>query len=123
MRKRNAFVQTGAAKALSLVIPEMEQIDCDIALMAIYGNFNNAMMTAEEAAEWEAYENRRQNRDLIIDSVGGAGYPPGVISYNEFWYDRGQEILGDRRTSLITDPPNGRIPELTAAAQQRNQSG
>ena len=37
---------------------------------------DKATLTAEEAAEWAAYENRRQNRDLIIDSVGGAGYPP-----------------------------------------------
>ena len=34
---------------------------------------DKATLTVEEAAEWAAYENRRQNRDLIIDSVGGAG--------------------------------------------------
>ena len=44
------------------------------------------VLTAEQAKEWQEFENRRQNRDLIIDSVGGAGYPPGVISYNNFWY-------------------------------------
>lgn len=76
-------------------------------------------LTAAEAEEWEAYENQRQNRDLIIDSVGGAGYPPGVISYNEFWYERGVETIADRRTSLIYDPPNGRIPELNAIGRQR----
>lgn len=76
-------------------------------------------LTEEEAAEWEAYENRRQNRDLIIDSVGGAGYPPGVISYNEFWYERGKETVADRRTSLIFDPPNGRLPELSAIGKER----
>lgn len=76
-------------------------------------------LTAQEAEEWAAYENRRQNRDLIIDSVGGAGYPPGVISYNEFWYERGVETIADRRTSLIYDPPNGRMPELNAMGRQR----
>ena len=76
-------------------------------------------LTPEEAEEWEAYENRRQNRDLIIDSVGGAGYPPGVISYNEFWYERGNETIESRRTSLIYDPPNGRMPALNAAGQER----
>lgn len=80
---------------------------------------DKATLTAEEAAEWETYENRRQNRDLIIDSVGGAGYPPGVISYNEFWYERGTETVADRRTSLIYDPPNGRLPELTAKGRER----
>ena len=77
------------------------------------------VLTEEQAAEWEAYENRRQNRDLIIDSVGGAGYPPGVISYNEFWYERGSETIYDRRTSLIYDPPNGRMPPLNEAGRQR----
>jgi len=76
-------------------------------------------LTAEEAAEWEAFENRRQNRDLIIDSVGGAGYPPGVISYNEFWYERGVETIADRRTSLIYDPPNGRVPSTNEAGRAR----
>ncbi len=76
-------------------------------------------LTEEQAAEWEAFENRRQNRDLIIDSVGGAGYPPGVISYNEFWYERGKEAVESRRTSLIYDPPNGRMPELNTVGRER----
>ena len=80
-----------------------------------------AVLTEEEAAEWAAFENRRQNRDLIIDSVGGAQYPPGVISYNEFWYERGDNTGVDRRTSLIVDPPDGRIPALTEEALQRRR--
>ena len=80
-----------------------------------------SVLTEEEAAEWTAFENRRQNRDLIIDSVGGAQYPPGVISYNEFWYERGDDTVVDRRTSLIVDPPNGRIPALTEEALQRRR--
>ncbi len=77
------------------------------------------VLSEVEAQEWQAYENRRQNRDLIIDSVGGAGYPPGVISYNEFWYERGVETVADRRTSLVYDPPNGRVPALNATGQER----
>lgn len=77
------------------------------------------VLTADEAQEWQAFENRRQNRDLIIDSVGGAGYPPGVISYNEFWYERGVETIADRRTSLVYDPPNGRVPALNAIGRER----
>jgi hypothetical protein len=78
-------------------------------------------LTAEQAAEWEEFELRRQNRDLIIDSVGGAGYPPGVISYNNFWYERGENTVADRRTSLIYDPPNGRLPALNEMGRQRAQ--
>jgi hypothetical protein len=80
---------------------------------------NKATLTPEEAKEWEDYENRRQNRDLIIDSVGGAGYPPGVISYNEFWYERGIETIADRRTSLIYDPVNGRMPPSNVVGRER----
>ena len=81
---------------------------------------DRAVLTPEEAREWEAYENRRQNRDLIIDSVGGAGYPPGVISYNEFWYERGDQTVADLRTSLIYDPPNGRLPPMNETGRERN---
>lgn len=80
---------------------------------------DKATLTEAEAIEWQEFENRRQNRDLIIDSVGGASYPPGVISYNEFWYERGIETIADRRTSLIYDPPDGRMPATNAAGQER----
>ena len=81
------------------------------------------LLTAEEAASFEARENRRLNRDLVDPQKGGAIYPPesqgGVVPYNEFWYDRGNRLVEDRRTSLIVDPPDGRIPPLTAAAEAR----
>src|SRR5215471_437649 len=64
--------------------------------------------TAEEAANFEKEESRRQNRDLIDPERGGLMYPPGgVVPYNEFWYDRGDKVVGTKRTSLIVDPPNG----------------
>ena len=37
------------------------------------------------------------------------------LAYDQFWWDRG---TSDGRTSLIVDPPDGRIP-FTAAGQQR----
>ncbi|MCU1336561.1 MAG: hypothetical protein JWO19_2142 [Bryobacterales bacterium] len=40
-------------------------------------------------------------------------------SYNEFWRDRGTKVVANRRTSLITDPPDGKVPELTADAQKK----
>ena len=73
-----------------------------------------AVLTEEEAAEYQTLENRRQNRDLVDPEKGGALYPPesegGVVPYNEFWYDRGNTLVEDRRTSLIVDPPDGRMP-------------
>ena len=83
-----------------------------------------AVLTPEEAADFEVRENRRLNRDLVDPEVGGAIYPPasegGVVPYNEFWYDRGNSLVEDRRTSLIVDPPDGRIPPLTAEAAARS---
>lgn len=83
------------------------------------------VLSAEEAAAFEADENRRQNRDLFDPEKGSPtlGYPArsqgGVLSYNEFWYERGNQMTEDRRTSLITDPPDGRVP-FTDAARKRN---
>ena len=73
-------------------------------------------LTAEEAAAFESSERSRLNRDLFDPESGApsAGYQSradgGVLSYNEFWYERGVELTSDKRTSLVTDPPNGRIP-------------
>ena len=69
-------------------------------------------ISGEEFAEFEAAEVERRDRDNFTDTTTTG-------DYNQFWYDRGEELLDDRRTSLVTDPPNGRIPELTEAAQQR----
>jgi hypothetical protein len=78
----------------------------------------------EEAAEFQASENTRLNRDLFdpIKGQPSAGYAPraegGVLSYNEFWYERGSQLTKDKRTSLIVDPADGRIP-LTESARRR----
>jgi hypothetical protein len=78
------------------------------------------VFTDEEAAAFEREENRRQNRDLIDSAKGGANYPPGgVVPYNEFWYDRGTKVIGSKRTSLIVDPHDGRLPPMTAEGQKR----
>jgi hypothetical protein len=46
--------------------------------------------------------------------------PPGQVgSYNDFFFERGSGIVASRRTSLIIDPPDGRIPALTAEAQRK----
>jgi len=78
-------------------------------------------LTAEEAAEFEASERRRQNRDLFDPELGSGGYRPrsegGVLSYNEFWYERGIELTSNKRTSLIVDPPDGRLPPQTEGAR------
>lgn len=81
---------------------------------------DKAVLTDEEARAFEEAENRRQNRDLIDPAKGGVQYPPGgVVPYNEFWYERGDAVVETRRTSLIVDPPDGRLPPFTPEAQKR----
>jgi hypothetical protein len=40
-------------------------------------------------------------------------------AYNDFWWDRGSSVSKTMRTSLITDPKNGRLPPYTPEAQKR----
>ena len=43
----------------------------------------------------------------------------GRGGYNEFWVERGNLLS---QTSLIVDPPDGRLPAMTAAAQRRHDA-
>ena len=55
-----------------------------------------------------------------VGGDGSTGAAGAVGGYNTFWMDRGTsafQIDGQWRTSIITDPPNGRRPPLTAEAQ------
>jgi hypothetical protein len=40
-------------------------------------------------------------------------------NYNEFWRERGTAVVTSRRTSLIVDPPDGRIPAPTPEARKK----
>ena len=46
--------------------------------------------------------------------AGGGGQAVGA--YNNFWFDAGTTVIEDRRTSLIEDPPDGRLPALRPTA-------
>ena len=84
---------------------------------------DRAMLTAEEVAnlEQEVVDRnaellaRPARRTEVTESVDvGADGAPGF--YNNFWLDRGTTSTG--RTSIIVDPPDGRLPPLTSEAQQ-----
>ena len=92
------------------------------------------IMKAEEAAMAEANKNRGPTTEAPPE--GGAA-PVGVDDsqrenlgagnvggYNFFWIDRGSEVAlvnGKFRTSIIVDPPNGRMPAPTEAGIKRFQ--
>lgn len=72
---------------------------------------NKEFYTAEEAAT--IFANTQQDAP---DRPGDVG------SYNYQWFDRG-EVSVDLRTSLIVDPPNGRLPLTESAiAKQREDA-
>jgi hypothetical protein len=73
-------------------------------------------LTEQEATE---YENRRL-REENKDRRDGNAAADVTRAYNEFWWDRGTKVVSTRRTSLVVDPPDGRIPPLTQEAQRRN---
>ena len=57
-----------------------------------------------------------------VGGDGSTGAAGAVGGYNTFWMDRGSSafrIDGQWRTSIITDPPNGRRPPLTPEARAR----
>ncbi len=68
------------------------------------------VFTAEEAAEFSEESIRRRSRDN--DTSGR------VVPYNDFWFDEGTSVT-TQRTSLIVDPPNGRMPAMTTGAMKR----
>ena len=75
-------------------------------------------LTEEEAANLDqeavARDVRLWEQPRRRTEAGGS-----VGAYNNFWMDRGTRTIGTRRTSLIVDPPDGRIPPLTPEGQQR----
>ena len=42
---------------------------------------------------------------------------------DRYYWDRGTMTVADRRTALITDPADGRVPPLTPAGQRRFETG
>ena len=69
--------------------------------------------TAEQAAEFAEETIRRRSRDNDTSDR--------VVPYNDFWFDEGTSVTTER-TSLVVDPPDGRIPPLTAEAAARREA-
>jgi hypothetical protein len=93
----------------------------------------NLVMTPAEAARLEKMTRDRTER-LAQDSDPNRTAPPkggdgstgaagNVGGYNNFWLDPGERVAvvdGQYRSSLIIDPPDGKVPALTSEARERN---
>jgi hypothetical protein len=93
------------------------------------------VMTADEVGKLERQVAARSDSlNAPIDAnraappSGGDGSPGpygNVGGYNNFWLDPGSRyttVDGQKRASLLIDPPDGRVPPLTPEAQQRQAS-
>ncbi len=87
--------------------------------LAPAGSDERAAARAEQQrAGFETGDGNREAPPVGGDGSGGAA--GNVGGYNTFWIDRGEaafQIDGLVRTSIITDPPNGRQPPLTERAR------
>src|SRR5947209_11210779 len=75
------------------------------------------ILTDEEAGEFQ----KELENELSRDSRDGVGTAADVgRAYNEHWMDsRHLKITPDHRTSLIIDPPDGRIPPFVPFTAER----
>jgi hypothetical protein len=91
----------------------------------LYLTPEEAEKIATDAAKARADRHQVSDPDREAPPEGGDGSPGAagnVGGYNSFWLDRGTDTFavdGKFRTSIIIDPPNGRMPETTPAAKER----
>ena len=72
------------------------------------------VLSADEADQIEAGVARRR-------AASDGTSPPGSVGgYNQFWLDSGTEFLSSRQTSLVVDPPDGRVPTRPSAEAKRD---
>jgi hypothetical protein len=77
------------------------------------------VLTDEEAEEFQ----QQLANDLTRDRRDGGADVDVNRAYNEHWMDsRRLKITADRRTSLIVDPPDGRIPPLVPLTPEREKA-
>jgi hypothetical protein len=69
-------------------------------------------LTDEEVTTLETRAAKR------LDEPPDESVPANTV-HAPYWTDPGRKVLDDKRTSLIVDPADGRVPPLTAEAQRR----
>ncbi len=74
-------------------------------------------LTEQEAAKYEKDIIERTN----MDRRDGSAEADVGRAYNDFWWDRGTHVVKTRRTSLVIDPKDGKVPPMNAAGRERQQ--
>jgi hypothetical protein len=72
---------------------------------------DKAVFTAEEAAAYEAR--------IVGARTDAAPRAGDVGNYNQVWFDQGTRVVKTLRTSLVVDPPDGRVPVRPEAEAKR----
>ena len=75
-----------------------------------------AFLSEQEAAAFE-----RQSAERRVEAER-APRPGDVGSYNDAWFDQGTRVVSTLRTSLVIDPPDGRVPLTPAAEKARDRN-
>ena len=99
-------------------------------------------LTNEEAAAAEAYDRQHEAQDAAplsgdrkAPAVGGERVATktwleqveqfaggGTGGYNRFWLEQGRQLVkvdGQTRSSILIDPPDGKMPQMKPEARQR----
>lgn len=77
-----------------------------------------AEVASKEFLDGRELEEALARRKRLIDGLADGG--PGVGAGPTHWYENLAAV--SRRSSLIIDPPNGRLPALTAEARARTRA-
>jgi hypothetical protein len=74
---------------------------------------DKAFFTEAEARQFE-------RQAATVRDEDGPPRAGDVGSYNQFWFDSGERVVSTRRTSLVIDPPDGRVPLRPEAEAARD---
>src|SRR5580658_7353981 len=69
------------------------------------------VLTPAEAAEVE--------KKAALTRVDAPPKPGDVGNYNQVWFDSGTKVVATRQTSLVVEPPDGRVPVKPSAEAKR----
>ena len=82
---------------------------------------DRAFLTEEEAAERNRQFIERREQADAPSTVRTEALPAGgsIGGYNQFWFEPGRSVLSTRQTSLVVNPPDGRVPVRPEAQAAR----